>query len=333
SKIEEYDPGFRSPWYPWLHIAGMIISVFLILEMGLLSIMFTALIAVFSVGWYFYYAHHKIEREGAIFHVHARLGKRRYRGLEHEMRTILREKGLRDEDPYEEVVARATVIEDMESSVSYSDIIKTAVEALAESTGVTSTELTKTFYNANKAGAIPIGRGVALNHVRVEQDIHAEMVLIRISDGIEIDTESFESLSSKSEGEIQKIRAFIFLVSSEQHSGSHLRILAHIAEMVDTKHFMQRWLSAKSERELREVMLRDEHFINLYISKDDSTSDMIGKEIKDIKLPGDSLIAIVEREGDLVIPHGDTVIRDGDKISVIGSIDAIDQVKQLKRNS
>lgn len=333
SKIEEYDPGFKSPLYPWLHITGMIISVFLILEMGLLSIMFTALIAVFSVGWYFYYAHHKIEREGAIFHVHARLGKRRYRGLEHEMRTILREKGLRDEDPYEEVVSRATVIEDIDSSVSYSDVIKVAVESLAESTGVSSDELTQTFYNANKAGAIPIGRSVALNHVRVEQDIHAEMVLIRISDGLDIDTESFESLSTKSEDEIQKVRAFIFLISSEQHSGSHLRILAHIAEMVDTKHFMQRWLSAKNERELREIMLRDEHFINLYISKENSTSNMIGKEIKDIKLPGDSLIAIVERGGELVIPHGDTVIREGDKISVVGSIDAIDQVKQLRQNS
>jgi len=121
-------------------------------------------------------------------------------------------------------------------------------------------------------------------------------------------------------------------VSSEQHSGSHLRILAHIAEMVDTRHFMQRWLSASNERELREIMLRDEHFINLYISKDNSTSSMIGKEIKNIMLPGDSLIAIVERGGELVIPHGDTVIREGDKISVIGSNEAIDQVKQLKQN-
>jgi mannitol/fructose-specific phosphotransferase system IIA component (Ntr-type) len=246
------------------------------------------------------------------------------------MRTILREKGLRDEDPYDEVVARAKVFEDLDSSVTYSEVIKTAVESLAESTGVTSKELTQTFYNANKAGAIPIGRGVALNHVRVEHDIHAEMVLIRIPDGLEIDTEQFENLSTRTEDEIQEISAFIFLVSSEKHSGSHLRILAHIAEMVDTKHFMQRWLSAKNERELREIMLRDEHFINLYVSKEDSTSKMIGKEIKDIKLPGDSLIAIVERDGDLVIPHGDTQIRENDKISVIGSADAIEELKHLK---
>lgn len=331
SKIEEYDPGFKSPLYPWMHIAGMIISVFLILEMGLLLIIFTALIAVFSVGWYFYYAHHKIEREGAIFHVHARLGQRRYRGLEHEMRTILREKGLREEDPYEEVVARATVIEDMDPNISYKEVIERAVESLAKCTKISEEELSKIFYNVNRAGAIPIGRGVALNHSRVEKDIHAEMVLIRVSDGLKIDTEQFETLSTSSEDEVQKIRAFIFLVSSEKHSGSHLRILAHIAEMVDTKHFMDRWLAAQNEQELREIMLRDEHFINIRVSKDDSTAEMIGKEIKDIKLPGDSLIAIVERDGELVIPHGDTVIREGDKISVIGAIDAVEELKHLKK--
>lgn len=333
SKIEEYDPGFKSPLYPWLHIAGMIISVFLILEMGLLSIMFTALIAVFSVGWYFYYAHHKIEREGAIFHVHARLGQRRYRGLEHEMRTILREKGLRDEDPYEKVVARSMVIDDLDASVSYKEVINKAVAMLAERTEIPEKELSKIFYGVNQDGAIPIGRGVALNHARVEKDIHAEMVLIRVSEGLDIDAGQFESLSRENQDDSQKVRAFIFLVSSEKHSGSHLRILAHIAEMVDTRHFMERWLSAKDEAGLREIMLRDEHFINLEVSSRDDTASMIGKEIKDVKLPGDSLVAILERDGDLVIPHGDTVIREGDKLSIIGEIDAIDEVKQLKSDS
>ena len=333
SKIEEYDPGFKSPLYPWLHISGMIISVFLILEMGLLSIMFTALIAVFSVGWYFYYAHHTIEREGAIFHVHARLGQRRYRGLEHEMRTILREKGLRDEDPYEKVVARSMVIDDLDSGVSYKEVINKAVALLAERTEIPEDELSKIFYGVNKDGAIPIGRGVALNHARVEKDIHAEMVLIRVSEGLDIDAEQFESLSREDQDDTQKVRAFIFLVSSEKHSGSHLRILAHIAEMVDTRHFMERWLSARDESELREIMLRDEHFINLEVSSHDDTSSMIGKEIKDVKLPGDSLVAILERDGKLVIPHGDTIIREGDKLSIIGEIEAIDRVKQLKKDS
>src|SRR5699024_12052277 len=73
SKIEEYDPGFYSPFYPWIQIFGMILSAVLILEMGLLSILFTLVVSIFSVGWYYYYAYGKIDREGAIFHIHERL--------------------------------------------------------------------------------------------------------------------------------------------------------------------------------------------------------------------------------------------------------------------
>ena len=61
SKIEGYDPGFNSPWYPWIQIGGMILSIVLILEMGFLSILFTLAVSFFALIWYFYYASDKIE--------------------------------------------------------------------------------------------------------------------------------------------------------------------------------------------------------------------------------------------------------------------------------
>jgi amino acid transporter len=75
SKIKEYDPGFNSPFYPWVQIVGVMLSIVLIFEMGALSILFTIVVSVFSVIWYKYYAEEKVDRQGAIFHVHARLGQ------------------------------------------------------------------------------------------------------------------------------------------------------------------------------------------------------------------------------------------------------------------
>ena len=40
-------------------------------------------------------------RDGAIYHWFERLGRRRYEGLDPELRGILKEKGLRAEDPFE----------------------------------------------------------------------------------------------------------------------------------------------------------------------------------------------------------------------------------------
>src|SRR5699024_1050830 len=76
SHIEEYDPAFKTPLYPWMPIAGFISSVYLIYGIGFISIFFTLIISAFAVGWYYYYVYEKVDREGAIFHVHERLGRR-----------------------------------------------------------------------------------------------------------------------------------------------------------------------------------------------------------------------------------------------------------------
>lgn len=51
SKIESYDPGFKSPLYPWVQIFGIFFSILLILEMGILSVLFTLVIIFVCVMW------------------------------------------------------------------------------------------------------------------------------------------------------------------------------------------------------------------------------------------------------------------------------------------
>jgi mannitol/fructose-specific phosphotransferase system IIA component (Ntr-type) len=318
SKIEEYDPGYKSPFYPWLQIGGMLVSTILIFEMGLVSILFTVGVTVFSVGWYYYYAFNKIERHGAIYHVHARLGEYKDQGLEHEMRRILREKGLRDEDPYEVVVGRSQVL-DLEGEVSYEEVIQKATALLADQLPKDREELANSFDPMSKFGAISIGRGTALFHIRLEEDVQPEMVLVRAKQGIR---------PTRDNAIDHKLHALIFLVSSEKHSSQHLRFLAHIAEMVDQDDFQQKWLDAKDEVTMREILHRDERFLNLTVSQGQPSERLIGKKVSDLELPGESLITLIQRDGKVEIPHGTTTILDEDKLSIIGTAD---DIKALKR--
>ena len=75
-----------------------------------------------NAGWFNYWARERIERDGAIFHVFERLGRRRFKGLDRELRDIMKEKGARDEDPFDEVVAHAPVI-DLRDTIDLSDLI------------------------------------------------------------------------------------------------------------------------------------------------------------------------------------------------------------------
>jgi Trk K+ transport system NAD-binding subunit len=43
----------------------------------------------------------------------------------------------------------------------------------------------------------------------------------------------------------------------------------------------------------------------------------------DIELPGDALVALIRRGGHGLIPHGSTVLAEGDRLTVIGSPEAI----------
>ena len=111
SKIESYDPGYKSPFYPWMQISGIIIPVIFIAEMGLLTILFTVGLIVACSLWFIFYARKRISRTGAIYHIFERLGRQRYDGLDSELRGILKEKGLRDEDPFDEIVTRSIVLD------------------------------------------------------------------------------------------------------------------------------------------------------------------------------------------------------------------------------
>lgn len=325
SKIKEYDPGFNSPFYPWLQIAGIILSIILIFEMGGLSILFTIIVSVFGVIWFKYYASDKVDRQGAIFHVHARLGENKDQGLEVEMRGILKEKGLRSEDQYEEMISRAEVL-DITRNTKYSTVVDKVSHLFASKLSKTDEELAQIFSDFDEEHIIPISEGVALNHARIAGEVHPEMVLVRIKKGI--NTADLGHLKVEKSGS-EVLHAILFLISSEDDTGQHLRMLAQIAEKVGVQNFMDRWLNAEDEGEMREILLRDERFIRLLLREDNGTNQYVGKMIKDLKLPGQSLITIIYRNGEIKIPHGITVLQEGDELSIIGDKEDIRTLKKL----
>lgn len=327
SKIQEYDPGYQTALYPWIQILGILTSGVLIFEMGTVSIIFTVVVTVLSVIWYYYYAYGKIDRQGAIYHVHERLGQNKDGGLEREMRRIMQEKGLKDEDPYELVVSRADIWDLENPDTEYSEILDKACQNLSSKLVVSRKKLYEAFNKMDEFGMIPIGNGASLNHTRLDIDINPEMFIVRIREGLR--PQSGQSFSDDKGGD-QNLYAFFFLVGSEKRATQHLRFLAHIAEMIDKEDFLEKWLHAGDEGELRKVLLRDERFLTVRVSSKNRSGKLIGKKVSEIDLPGESLITIIRRNGGIVIPRGYTVIKEYDELFIIGEVDDVEDLKSLK---
>jgi len=60
-----------------------------------------------------------------------------------------------------------------------------------------------------------------------------------------------------------------------------------------------------------------------------SNRKVIGKAIKDITLPKDSLIVMVRRGDESLIAHGDTTLEEGDHVTIVGKMDAVREATDI----
>jgi amino acid transporter/mannitol/fructose-specific phosphotransferase system IIA component (Ntr-type) len=324
SQIESYDPGFRSPFYPWMQLFGIFAPIMLIGVMGWLPILFTIGLVALGMAWFFYYGKERVIREGAVYHVFARLGEKRFDPLDSELRGILKEKGLREEDPFEVIVARAAHL-DIHDRVTFEEVVRQASSILAKRLHAPAELLVEKFLEGTRIGATPVSHGAALPHLRFPDIKRPEMVLVRSKLGITVELENPLAVAETMDS---PIFAFFFVISSAENPGQHLRILAQIAGHVDEDAFLERWLGAKDDQELRGILLRDERLLHLSLKENSKSAYFIGKKVFELGMPEGSLIAVIHRQDDVLIPKGKTELREGDYLTIIAGPKEIESLRR-----
>jgi amino acid transporter/mannitol/fructose-specific phosphotransferase system IIA component (Ntr-type) len=322
SRIEAYDPGFRSPGYPWVQVVGLLAPALLIAVMGLMPILFAIGLVGLCLVWYFQYARDRVVRSGALLHWFERLGQGRFEGLDPELRGILKEKGVRAEDAFDEVVARAFTLELAEGE-TFEEATRRAAGRLAQRLPLGAEQLTEGFLHGTQTGATPVSHGTALPHLRVPGATAPEMLLARSLTGLTV--EVGDQFTDKRHGTL--IHAVFFLASPEENPGQHLRLLAGIAGRADDDDFMDAWLAAEEPVDFREAVLRDERFMSLFLSERGPSSELVGMALKNVHWPHGTLVALVRRGGEILIPSGGTTLMVGDRLSIVGESNGIQAVR------
>lgn len=324
SKIESYDPGYKSPLYPWMQLIGIFSSLFLISVLGALSIIFSIGLILVGFIWYWNYSKTRVVRTGAIYHIFERLGKLRYSQLDSELRGILKEKGLRKEDPFENIVNNSKFLE-INERMNFEDVLEKTAEYFSTIIPCESSEIVHQIMEGTKIGATPVTHGFALPHFRSERINKTELVLVRANQGVSI--EVFDPISFNKE-DTKIVNGLFFLVSPKNNPSQHLRILAKIAGTLDDDDFRDKWKYAKNEKEIKEALLFDEEIISLVIRSKEKSSELIGAEIKSLDIPNNCLITTIWRNSSAIIPKGSTVLMELDKLIIIGDSKGM---KELRR--
>lgn len=325
SRIDSYDPGYRSPLYPWMQIAGVVSSMWLFASVGLSAKVFTVAVVVVCVLWYRTHMRDKTKRGGAIFHLFENLGRSRYEGLDTELREILKEKGLRKDDPFDRLMAGSAVIDlGDRSDLDFEAVARMVSEELAPRVRrVGPDALAKGFISGTGVGMTPVTEeGVALPHLRLDGIDRMEIAIVRSLAGVSIPP-------GTGGGRAVKAKALFFLVSPKDETNLHLRMLAGLAKIVEDKGFFGDWTRAAGEDGIREIFTRSEQIISVDIAGWERPSHALtGRPLKDLSLPAGCLVALVRRGGQTVVPGPMTVLLEGDSVTFVGEPHAVEEIKR-----
>ena len=86
------------------------IDGYLIVELGALALLLTGASVVAGTVWYLIYGRTRATHAGAIYHVFERWGKLVDRGIDRELSQAMQSHGLRAQDEYPGLIARAAVL-------------------------------------------------------------------------------------------------------------------------------------------------------------------------------------------------------------------------------
>ena len=234
------------------------------------------------------------------------------------MRGILKEKGLREHDPFEAIVMDAVVL-DMEEAKDFEHLVNLVGGALAGRSGHSPSVFVDGFTEGTLKGATPVAKGVALPHMHLEDIDGPLLALVRVRKELRFLAGDVFGKTAMTEG----VHAAFFLVSPGHDPAQHLRLLAQLASRIDQEDFLEHWLAAESELALREVFLRDDRYVSVEVTEANRAAAWVGMELRELGLPEGCLVAALRRGGRTLVPRGHTRLEEGDKLLIFGEPEVI----------
>ncbi len=247
SGVQNYRPSFKSPIYPFVQIAGIIGSGFLLLEMGMeVLIMFFILVAL-AVLTYLIYGKVRMKKEYALLYLIERITAKELttHSLEEELKGIIRERDEIQKDRFDELVEKCQIL-DIQGKTELKDLLRLTAKRLSTSCDISSETLYQLFMEREKESTTSINPYIAIPHIIIKGENHFDILLARCKEGIKFSEDT------------PSVRAVFVLVGTRDERNFHLRSLASIAQIISAKDFMARWMRAKNIENLRDIVLLGE---------------------------------------------------------------------------
>ncbi len=148
-----------------------------------------------------------------------------------------------------DVMPKEAILDDLKSQ-NKKGLLEELVTPLAASTGLNSDDLVRVLMERERLGSTGIGGGIGIPHGKIK-DLESLVLGFGLSrKGID-----FESIDGK------PTHIFFVLITPEDSTGLHLKLLARISRILKNDHFKERLLNAADRDEILEIIKEeDEEF-------------------------------------------------------------------------
>ncbi len=247
SRIQNYQPTFHSPLYPWMQLAGIVAGVALVVKMEVLPVLATALFVSGALIWYLVYARANVNRQAAIVHVVERITDKKLTSysLETELKGILRERDEIVEDRFDHLIKESVVL-DIDGTLTVEEFLTRVSDVMAPRLSLDSANLLALFTEREEESTTALRPGLAIPHIVIQGSGKSDILLARCKGGITF----AESLPP--------VHAVFVLVGTRDERHFHLCALMAIAQITEEPDFDRRWMAARSVNELRDIVLLGE---------------------------------------------------------------------------
>lgn len=243
SKIPNYRPSYRAPFFPWIQIISLILFIFLIFDMGLVVIMIAGGLILLGVVIYLIYGRRKFQQQYALLDFISRILNRNFASdnLNSELKQILSERDEIVFDRFDHLVNDA-VYKDLDYCLNKDALFEVIAESLAEKTDLPRAEIFKLLQNREAESSTAITDFIAVPHIILEGKNLFEMAIVRCKKGIRFSDEH------------PAVRAVFVLAGSADERNFHLKALSAVAQISLQADFQKRWLTARDATQLRDLI-------------------------------------------------------------------------------
>jgi amino acid transporter/mannitol/fructose-specific phosphotransferase system IIA component (Ntr-type) len=253
SRILNYRPTFKTPFYPWMNILGIVIYLYLLYEMGFLPLMITIGFIIASIIWHkFYFTGKGKSRKSAIIYILERMLPKEIRQADKmtaddvykELDKVISQTDEITEDRFEKLIKDSEFIDiEQKGEMPCNEFFEIISDKLSEKLNQDKDMLLEKFIQREKDSTTEIRPGLAVPHIVVEEKGRFDMIVVRSNSGIVFSEE------------MPPAYCIFVLAGSQSERYFHLKTLSLIVKLTRRPSFDRHWLKAISTDELKELVL------------------------------------------------------------------------------